>query len=227
MHTFIHTRSIYTQHFGVQYTCIYWQCQYILYLCMLTVSIHSSLCDNENPTTHSISVGLDAQCWRQNQCHHHLNRPHLARLCVGPCQAVSYVFLNIVSPQAMVANSTWLIALAWIRIVAVSLRAFLMKPSIVWDGHTKHWTHGNWACMIGKAPLQAPSIVQEKTFSWPSVRISATMEFAMKGMFLSCPDASKARRTFMNPSDAASILRIGLLLVLCHPSPMKQAPISL
>jgi len=25
-----------------------------------TVSIHSSLCDNENPTTHSISVGLDA-----------------------------------------------------------------------------------------------------------------------------------------------------------------------
>ena len=26
---------------------------------MVTVSIHSSLCDNENPTTHSISVGLD------------------------------------------------------------------------------------------------------------------------------------------------------------------------
>ena len=25
-----------------------------------TVSIHSSLCDNENPTTHSISVGLGA-----------------------------------------------------------------------------------------------------------------------------------------------------------------------
>ena len=26
---------------------------------MVTVSIHSSLCDNENPTTHSICVGLD------------------------------------------------------------------------------------------------------------------------------------------------------------------------
>jgi hypothetical protein len=51
------------------------------------------------------------------------------------------------------------------------------------------------------------------------MRISDTMEFAMKGMFLSCPDASKARRTFMNPSDASGILRIGLLLVLCHPSP--------
>jgi hypothetical protein len=53
------------------------------------------------------------------------------------------------------------------------------------------------------------------------VRISATMEFAMKGMFLSCPDASKARRTFMNPSDAASILRIGHgshLLILGSPS---------
>jgi hypothetical protein len=66
-----------------------------------------------------------------------------------------------------------------------------------------------------------------KTFSWSRVRISATMDFAMKGMFLSCPDASKARRTFMNPSDTSSILRIGLLLVLFHPSPMNQAPISL
>ncbi len=84
MHTFIHTRYIYTQYFCGQYTCSYWQFQYILYLCMLIVSIHSSLCDNENPTTHSISVGLDEQCWSQNQCHHHLNRPHLARLCVGP-----------------------------------------------------------------------------------------------------------------------------------------------
>ena len=98
---------------------------------------------------------------------------------------------------------------------------------LAWDGYTKHYTHGSCACVIGKVSLQEPSIVQEKTFSWPSVRISATMEFAMKGMLLSCPDASKARRTFMNPSDAASILRIGLLLVLCHPSPMKQAPISL
>ena len=43
----------------------------------------------------------------------------------------------------------------------------------------------------------------------------------MKDMFLSCPEASKARRTFMNPSDTVSILRIGLLLVFCHPSPMK------
>jgi hypothetical protein len=49
---------------------------------MLTVSIHSSLCVNENPTTHSMSVTLDSQCWRQNHSHH-LNRPHLARLCVG------------------------------------------------------------------------------------------------------------------------------------------------
>jgi hypothetical protein len=60
-----------------------------------------------------------------------------------------------------------------------------------------------------------------------TVRISDTMEFAMKGIFLSCPDASKTRQTCMNTSDAASILRIGLLLVLCHPSPMKQDPISL
>jgi hypothetical protein len=65
MHTFIHTRSIYTQHFGVQYTCIYWQCQYILYLCMVTVSIHSSLCDNENPTTHSISMKLATRGFRE------------------------------------------------------------------------------------------------------------------------------------------------------------------
>ncbi len=99
MHTFIRTSYVYTQYFCVQYTCIYWQCQYILYLCMLTVSIHSSLCDNENPTTHSISVGLDAQCWRQNQCHHHLNRPHLARLCVGPvhwCVSASPMRLSAV-----------------------------------------------------------------------------------------------------------------------------------
>ena len=122
------------------------------------------------------------------------------------CQTVSYVFLNTVSPQAMVA---------------------MMKPSTEWDGHTKHCPHGSFSCMNGKAPLQVSSIVQEKTFSWPRVRISVTMEFVMKGMFLSCPDASKARRTFMKPSDTESILRIRLLLVLCHPPPMKQAPISL
>ncbi len=54
---------------------------YTILICMLPVSRHSSLCVNENPTTRSLSVGLHTQCWRQNQCHHHLNRPHLARLC--------------------------------------------------------------------------------------------------------------------------------------------------
>ena len=64
--------------------------------------------------------------------------------------------------------------------------------------------------------------------SWKNVLcISATMEFAMKDIFLSCPVASKARRTFMNSSDTVGILRIGLLLVLCHPSPIKESPISL
>jgi hypothetical protein len=43
MHTFILTRSMYTQNLCCQYTCIYWQFQCILYLYMLTVSIHSSL----------------------------------------------------------------------------------------------------------------------------------------------------------------------------------------
>jgi hypothetical protein len=38
--------------------------------------------------------------------------------------------------------------------------------------------------------------------SWPSVCISATIGFAMKCMFLSCPDASKTRQTFVNPSDS-------------------------
>jgi hypothetical protein len=46
-----------------------------------------------------------------------------------------------------------------------------------------------------------------------SVFISVIMEFAMKVMFLSYPDASKTRRTFMNPSDVSCILRIGVFLV--------------
>ena len=50
-------------------TCIYWQFQYILYLYILTVSIHSSLWVNENPTTHSIGVALGAKWWCQNQRH--------------------------------------------------------------------------------------------------------------------------------------------------------------
>ena len=41
------------------------------------------------------------------------------------------------------------------------------------------------------------------------------------------PDSSKARRTVMNPSDSTRILRIGLFLVLCHPSPMKESSMSL
>ncbi len=47
----------------------------------------------------SISVGLDAQCWRQNQCHHHLNLPNLSRLCVGPvhwCVSASLMRLSAV-----------------------------------------------------------------------------------------------------------------------------------
>jgi hypothetical protein len=71
--------------------------------------------------------------------------------------------------------------------------SILMKLSIVWDGHSKHYTHGGYSCMIGKESLQTASIVQEKKFYWPSVRISATMEFAIKGMFLCCPDTSKTR----------------------------------
>jgi hypothetical protein len=38
-----------------------------------------------------------------------------------------------------------------------------------------------------KAPIQAPSIVKEKTFSWTSVCISCIMEFAMKVMFCLAP----------------------------------------
>jgi hypothetical protein len=51
----------------------------------------------------------------------------------------------------------------------------------------------------------------------------------MKGVFLSAPDASNALRLVYESIMPASILRIGhrLLLVLCHQSPMKQAPISL
>ena len=88
MHTFILTHYIYTQYFCGQYT----------YTC-LTVLRHPSLCVSENPNTHSISVGLDTQSWRQNQCHHHLNRPHLASLCVGPvhwCVSVSPMRLPVV-----------------------------------------------------------------------------------------------------------------------------------
>jgi hypothetical protein len=84
----------------------------------------------------------------------------------------SYVFLNIVSSQGMVENSTWFIVLVWIRIVTVSLRVFLMKPSIVWDGHTKNYTRGNFSCMIGKTSFQTSSIVKVKTFSCPNVHIS-------------------------------------------------------
>jgi hypothetical protein len=85
--------------------------------------------------------------------------------------------------------------------------------------------HGSCACMIGKAPLQTSSIVQAKMFSWPSVCISVTMEIPMKRLFLSDPDSWNARWTFMNPSNVASILRIGLLLVIYHPSEMSVSSV--
>ena len=46
-------------------------------------------------------------------------------------------------------------------------------------------------------------------------------------MFLSCPDVSKGRRTFTCPSVDTITFRIGLLIVLCHPSLMTQKLISL
>ncbi len=81
-YTYFHTYTLYI--YPVFVLTIY---LYILTVSMYTILIHADNFNTlliENRTTHSICDGLDTHCWRQNQCHHHLYRQHLARLCVGP-----------------------------------------------------------------------------------------------------------------------------------------------